>query len=82
MEIGLFLKKFKKKKWKGITKCSRKRNMTGFVGGGLHFTTQNYTSNYTLHHKLFECKFCTLNYDICYTLHIDINFTVMFDGDL
>ena len=23
----------------------------------------------TLHYKLFKCTFCTLNYDICYTLH-------------
>ena len=63
--------------WKGITKCSPKRNTTGFVGGNYIFTTQNYTLNYTVHHKLFECKFCILNYDICYTMHIDINFTCL-----
>ena len=33
----------------------------------LHFTILNYTSDYTLHPKLFECMFCTINYDHCYT---------------
>ena len=35
----------------------------------LHFTTLDYTPNYTLHPKLFGCTFCTLIYHICYTLH-------------
>ena len=40
----------------------------------------NYTPNYTLNHKLFECMFCTLNYDLCYTLLSDIKFVVNLDG--
>ena len=48
--------------------------------GKWHFTTLNNTSNYTLHSKLFECTFCTLHYDSCYTLHPDINFIVNLDG--
>ena len=47
--------------------------------GKLHFTTLNYTLDYTLHTKLFECSICTLNYDTCYTLHPDISFTVILD---
>ena len=47
--------------------------------GKLHFTTLDYTLNYILHPKLFECTFCTLNYYICYTLHPDFNFTVMLE---
>ena len=35
-----------------------------------------------MHHKLFECTFCTINYYICYTLHPDVNFTAMLDGNL
>ena len=46
----------------------------------LHFITLNYTPNYTLHHKLFECTFCTLIYNYCYTLHPDIKFVVNLDG--
>ena len=45
----------------------------------LHFITLNYISNYTLHHKLFECMFCTLNYNSCYTLHPAIKFAVNVD---
>ena len=41
--------------------------------GKWHFTTLNYTSNYTLHPKLFKCTFCILNYDFYYTLHPNIN---------
>ena len=48
----------------------------------LHFTTLNYTPNYILHHKLFECRFCTINYDIWYTLHLDIKFVVNLDGKI
>ena len=48
--------------------------------GELHFTILNYTLNYTFHHKLFKRTFCTLNYNICYTLHPDIKFAVNLDG--
>ena len=48
----------------------------------LHFITINYTSYYTLHYKLFEWMFCILNYDFCYTLHIDVNFAINLDGNL
>ena len=51
--------------------------------GKLYFTTLNYAPNYTLHPKLFECTFCTLNY---HTLHSKLshfapwcNFAIMFD---
>ena len=33
----------------------------------IHFTTLNDTINYTLHHKLFKCTLCILNYDTYYT---------------
>ena len=45
----------------------------------LQVITLNYTLNYTLHHKLLEC---ILNYDPCYTLHIDIKFAINFNGKL
>ena len=48
--------------------------------GELYFTILNYTLNYTFHHKLFERTFCTINYNICYTLHPDIKFAVNLDG--
>ena len=48
----------------------------------LHFTTSNYTSCYTLHHKLFECTFYTLNYEPCYTLHPDVKFAINLDGKI
>ena len=47
--------------------------------GKLHFTTQNYTPDYTLHPKLFECTLCTLNYHTYYTLHPSVTFVVMFN---
>ena len=47
--------------------------------GKLHFITLNYISFYTLDPKLFECIFCTLNYDHCYILHIVIEFSVNLD---
>ena len=47
--------------------------------GKLHFITLNYISFYTLDPKLFECIFCTLNYDHCYILHIVIKFSVNLD---
>ena len=50
--------------------------------GKLHFTILNYTPDYILHHKLFEYTFYTINYYICYTLHYDVNFIVMLDGNL
>ena len=37
---------------------------------------------FTLYHpKLFECTFCTLNYDPYYTLYPDIKFAVNLDGN-
>ena len=48
----------------------------------LYFTIIKYTFNYTLHLKIFKCKFYTLNYDYCYTLHPDIKFTVNLDGKI
>ena len=45
----------------------------------LHFTTLNYTLNYTLHLKLSEWTFCTINYNICYTSHPNIKFRVTID---
>ena len=42
----------------------------------LHITTLNYTLDYTLYSKLFECTFYTLNYDPCYISHHDIKFIV------
>ena len=48
--------------------------------GKLRFTNLNYTSDYTLDHKLFECMFCTLNYDPYYTLHLEVKFAVNLDG--
>ena len=47
--------------------------------GKLHFTTLNYTLDYTLHPKLFKCTIYTLNYDTYYTLHPDVSFTVILD---
>ena len=44
---------------------------------GLH-----YAPDYTLHHKLFECTFCTLNYHTYHTLHPGVTFFVMFNGML
>ena len=41
--------------------------------GKLHFTTINYTPDYTLHSKLFKCTFYTINY---HTLHPTVTFTV------
>ena len=46
--------------------------------GKLHFTTLNYPLDYTLHSKLFDCTFCTLNYHIYHALHPDVIFTVIF----
>ena len=48
--------------------------LSPFFGGKLHFTTLNYTLNYTLRPKLFRCTFCTLNYDICYACTLYLNF--------
>ena len=46
--------------------------------GKLHFTTLNYPLDYTLHSKLFDCTFCTLNYHIYHVLHPGVIFTVIF----
>ena len=43
-----------------------------FFGKKLYFIILNYTLNYTLYPKLFECTFCILNYDYCYALHPDV----------
>ena len=37
---------------------------------------------HSLHHKLFECTVCTLNYDSCYTLHPYISFNVKMDRNM
>ena len=47
--------------------------------GKLHFTTLNYTLDYTLHHKLFECTICTINYDTYYILYSNVSFTIILD---
>ena len=60
----------------------KKNNFNCKFKGKLHFTTLNYTPDYTLHHKLFEWTFCSLNYDICYTSHPNIKFRVTMDGML
>ena len=46
----------------------------------LHFSTLNYILWYILHPKLFECTFCIINYDFCYTLHHNIKSGVNLDG--
>ena len=45
----------------------------------LYFTTLNYILYYILHHKLFKCTLCTINYDFCYTSHLNISFIVKLD---
>ena len=45
----------------------------------LHFTSLNYIPKYTLHYKPFECTFYNINYDSCYTLHVNIKFFVNLD---
>ena len=45
----------------------------------LHFTTLNYILDYSLHHKLFDCMFCTSNYDHYYNLHPDVKFAINLD---
>ena len=44
--------------------------------GKLHFTTLNYALDYTLHPKLSDSTFCTLNY---HTLHPGVIFAVIFN---
>ena len=46
----------------------------------LHFIILNYTLNYTLHAKLFECTFCTKNYDSCYILYPNVKFVFNLNG--
>ena len=41
-----------------------------------HFITLNYTLDYILYPKLFECILYTLNYNICYALYLDVSFIV------
>ena len=65
-----------------ITKDCNCKRCTHILLRKLYFTTLNYTLNYTLHLKFFECMFCTLNYNFCYTLHSDIKFVVNLDGNL
>ena len=45
----------------------------------LHFTSLNYIPKYILHYKPFECTFYNINYDSCYTLHVNIKFFVNLD---
>ena len=65
----------------------RRQNSLGFenyfekIMEKLHLTILNYTSYYTFHHKFFKYTFCTLNYDSCYTLQVDVKFAVNFDGN-
>ena len=62
------------------TNVTFKRKIVDFQKNGvLHFTTLNYTLDYTLHHKLFECIFCILNYNPCYTLHPNVKFAINLD---
>ena len=37
-----------------------------------NYITLNYTSNYSLYHKLLKCIVNIINYNLCYTLHIVI----------
>ena len=63
------------------TNVTFKRKIVAFQKNGeLHFITLNYISDYTLHHKLFECTFSILNYEPYYTLHPDVKFAVNLDG--
>ena len=62
-------------KYKDKTQCMH------IIKGKLHFTILNYTPDYTLHPKLFECTLSTLNYHTYYTLHSDVSFTVKLDGN-
>ena len=59
----------------------KKNNFNCKFKGKLHFTTLNYTPDYTLHHKLFKCTISTLNYYAYYTLHPDVSFSVKLDGN-
>ena len=45
----------------------------------LHFTILNYTTYYILHSKIFKYTFCTSNYELCYTSHLDVKFSVNLD---
>ena len=53
---------------------------TIYFKGELHFIILNYAINYTLHHKLFKYTFCTIVYDLCYTLHPNVKFAVNLNG--
>ena len=47
-----------------------------------NYITLNYSSNYSLHHKLFGCIVCTLNYNSRYTLHSVVSFTIKLDENM
>ena len=49
------------------------------ISGKLHFTTLNYLLDYTLHPKLSNCTFYTINYHIYHILHPGVIFTVIFN---
>ena len=57
-------------------------NLVAYILRKLHFIALKYILNYTLHPKLFECMFCTLNYNYCYTLYLDVKFAVNLDGNI
>ena len=44
-----------------------------------NYITLNYTSNYSLYHKLLKCIVNIINYNLCYTLHTVINFVIILD---
>ena len=45
----------------------------------LHFTNLNYTTFYILYSQIFKYMFCTPNYELCYTLHLDVKFAINLD---
>ena len=53
-----------------------------YILGKLHFTTLTYAPDYTLHSKLFKCTICAVNFDYCYTLHLDVNFIIKLDENI
>ena len=56
-------------------KVKIKRNI--FIWRKLYHTTLNYALDYTLHHKLFDCTLCTINYHTYHALHPDVIFAVI-----
>ena len=57
-------------------RCTTVRTRSVY-GVKLHFII--HVPDYTLHHKLFKCTICTLNYYYYHTLHSGVTFSVMFD---